>query len=255
MEKRTYENLKYQHGYENHFETEAVAGSLPVGRNSPQKCAHGLYAEQISGTSFTQPRRNNFKTWYYRIQPSVTHKPFKPCAGDKFKYIDNKFSDPNHFIVDPNQHRWRPLELPGEKDSITWIEGLVTHIGIGCPLSKSGFASYQYRCNKSMGHTAFYDSDGDLLIVPQVGTLHITTENGKLTVPPRQIAVIPRGIKFSVDVTEASRGYVAEVFDGHFVLPDLGPIGANGLAANRDFEAPVAAFEEYKGEFTVGGMS
>lgn len=102
-----------------------------------------------------------------------------------------------------------------------------------------------------MDHQAFYSSDGDFLVVPQVGTLYIITENGKLEVPPKYIAVLPRGIKFAVQVTEASRGYAVECFDGHFQLPDLGPIGANGLATQRDFEAPVAYYEERMGEYTI----
>ena len=238
-------------GFENHFSTEAVKGALPIGRNAPQVCPHGLYAEQISGTSFTQPRRANFRSWYYRILPSVTHKPFEPCDPEKFKYIDNNFDDDECFQIDPNQHRWRPVELPAEGTSLTWLEGLICHIGMGSAIGKSGFAAYQYRCNKSMTNQAFCNSDGDMLIVPQHGTLRIVSENGLLEVPPKHVAILPRGIRFAIEVSEACRGYVAEIFDGHFILPDLGPIGANGLANTRDFEAPTAWYEEYKGEFTV----
>ncbi len=179
----------------------------------------------------------------------MTHKPYTKCT--QFEYIDNKFTDDTRYEIDPNQHRWKPIPLPEETQQLTWIEGLVSHIGIGCPLNKSGFAGYQYRCNKSMTREAFYNSDGDLLIVPQQGTLYVVTENGNLVVPPKFICVIPRGIKFAVEVKEACRGYVAEIFDGHFQLPDLGPIGANGLANNRDFQAPLAAYERIKEEFTV----
>lgn len=226
-----------------------MKGALPIGRNNPQRCPMGLYAEQLSGTSFTQPRRNNFRTWYYRIQPSVTHHPFLPT--DKFKHITNAFDDESQFYIDPNQHRWRPIKLPEDGVDMTWLEGLVCHVGMGSAIGRNGFAAYQYRCNKSMTNQAFCNSDGDMLIVPQQGTLYIATENGKLVVPPKSIAIIPRGIRFSIDVTETSRGYVAEIFDGHFELPNLGPIGANGLASARDFEAPQAWYEEVKAEFQV----
>lgn len=241
-----------QPGFENHFSSEAVKGALPLGRNAPQQCPHGLYAEQISGTSFTQPRRSNFRSWYYRILPSVTHRPFVACDAQKFKYIDNEFENDESFYVDPNQHRWAPVELPKDGENLTWLEGLVCHVGMGSAIGRSGFAAYQYRCNKSMVNQAFSNSDGDLLIVPQQGNLRIVTENGRLEVPPKYVAILPRGIRFAVEVTETSRGYVAEIFDGHFQLPDLGPIGSNGLANTRDFEAPTAWYEEYSGDFMVG---
>jgi homogentisate 1,2-dioxygenase len=215
-------------------------------------CPNGLYAEQINGTSFTQSRRTNFRSWLYKIQPSVTHLPYKKSNPEQFKYIDNNFGCPKSFFIDPNQKRWLPVPLPTAEESITFVEGLVTHAGTGSPIDKAGIAIYHYRCNKSMDTSAFYNSDGDFLIVPQVGSLNIITENGKLVVPPKYVAIIPRGIKFAVHVNEASRGYVCEIFDGHFQLPDLGPIGSNGLANNRDFEAPVAFYETTKAEFTVG---
>lgn len=248
---RCFEKLTYQPGFENHFSTESVPGSLPIGRNSPQVCAHGLYAEQLSGTSFTQPRRLNFRTWYYRMQPSVTHSPFVPADAEKFKYVDNNFDCPDSYELNPNQFRWLPVDLPAENESINFVEGLIAHAGIGSPSNKSGMCIYHYRCNQSMTRSAMHNSDGDFLIVPQTGTINLVTENGLLQVPPKYICVIPRGIKFAVEVSEASRGYVAEVFDGHFQLPDLGPIGSNGLANTRDFEAPVAWAEDVKAEFKV----
>jgi homogentisate 1,2-dioxygenase len=249
---RCFAKVEYQTGFENNFSTEAVKGALPIGMNSPQQCPYGLYAEQLSGTSFTQPRRSNFRTWYYRMQPSVTHNPFKHCDAEKFQYIDNHFECKKSYVINPNQHRWNPMELPKADDNITWVEGLVAHVGTGAPLNKSGICIYQYRCNKSMDHQAFYSSDGDFLIVPQLGTLYVITENGKLIIPPKHILIVPRGIKFAIQVTEACRGYAVEVFDGHFQLPDLGPIGSNCLANGRDFEAPVAFYEERAGEYTVG---
>lgn len=165
--------------------------------------------------------------------------------------MDNKFDCPKSYVLNPNQHRWMPIALPTAEEKITWVEGLVAHVGIGSPVNKSGMCIYQYRCNASMHNQAFYNSDGDFLVIPQIGTLHVATEFGKLVVPPKHVLIIPRGIKFAVEVTEASRGYVGEIFDGHFQLPDLGPIGANGLATQRDFEAPVAWFEQVKQQFTL----
>lgn len=82
-------------------------------------------------------------------------------------------------------------------------------------------------------------------VVPQQGVLDITTEFGKLRVAPNEIAVIQRGIRYSVNLPDGpSRGYILEVFGAHFELPDLGPIGANGLANPRDFQTPVAYYEE-----------
>lgn len=181
----------------------------------------------------------------------MTHEPFKPCDQEKFKYIDNKFDCPKSYVLNPNQHRWNPIPLPTTEESLTWIEGLVSHVGIGSPANKSGMCIYQYRCNKSMHNQAFYNSDGDLLIIPQIGTLNVITEFGKLQVPPKYILIMPRGVKFSVEVTQESRGYVGEIFDGHFQLPDLGPIGANGLATQRDFEAPIASFEQVNSQFVI----
>jgi len=85
-----------------------------------------------------------------------------------------------------------------------------------------------YTWNESMNDTAFFSSDGDILIVPQLGKLTVMTEFGLLIAEPKHIIVIPRGVKFSVDIEEDSRGYYCEVYNGHFAIPDLGPIGTNG---------------------------
>lgn len=229
----------YLSGFGSEFssEHEKYPGALPVGQNSPQKCAYGLYAEQLSGSAFTAPRSENFRTWFYRILPSAVHKPFKQYHGAK--YLSSNW---NEVAPDPNQLRWNPFQLPN--DSTDFVDGLSTLCGAGDPKSRHGIAVHIYACNAPMVNRAFYNSDGDFLIVPQEGALNITTEFGKLYVEPNEICVIQQGMKFSVNVTGASGGYILEVYDGHFKLPDLGPIGANGLANPRDFLTPTAWFED-----------
>eukprot|EP01098_Paradermamoeba_levis_P016930 TRINITY_DN942_c0_g1_i1.p1 TRINITY_DN942_c0_g1~~TRINITY_DN942_c0_g1_i1.p1 ORF type:complete len:431 (-),score=97.56 TRINITY_DN942_c0_g1_i1:139-1431(-) len=232
---------QYQPGFGNHFSTEAVAGALPIGCNSPQQCPHGLYAEQLSGAAFTVPRANQQRSWLYRIRPSVVHKPFTKTSSG---LLDN-----NPSVVDPDQTRWKPFPIPENPQD--FVEGLVTVAGAGDPSSKSGLAIHIYLANKSMQDKCLYNSDGDFLIVPQQGKLELQTEFGWLEVPPGEIAVVQRGIKFAVHVEGPSRGYILEVFNGHFKIPDLGPIGANGLANPRDFLSPVAAFEDKASKFTL----
>ncbi|XP_022916677.2 homogentisate 1,2-dioxygenase [Onthophagus taurus] len=230
--------LKYLNGFDSEFQSEDPRrpNSLPKGQNSPQKCPYGLYAEQLSGSAFTAPRTENKRTWFYRIRPSVGHFPFK-------KFLKgNVTHDWNEQDPDPNQMRWNPFDFP--KDQIDFVEGLNTVCGAGDPKMKSGLAIHVYICNVSMGNRAFYNSDGDFLIVPQSGVLFITTEFGKMEVGPNEIAVIQQGMRFKIDVNEPSRGYILEVFGQHFILPDLGPIGANGLANPRDFQTPVALYED-----------
>ena len=234
-------NLKYQAGFGNHHATEALPGALPLGQNAPQKCPYGLYAEQLTGTAFTCPRAKNFRSWLYRIRPSVTHAPFK------------KVSDTNEFdgLVDnPNQLRWRPFEVP-TTSGITFANGCTLLTGAGNPADKQGLAVYVYGITASMEKTAMYNSDGDYLIVPQQGTLTIQTEMGLLVVEPCEIIVIPRGIKFSININGPSRGYVLEIFKAHFEIPSLGPIGSNGLANPRDFEIPVAHYQDIDETYTL----
>lgn len=231
---------KYLSGFGSHFSSEdgRCPGALPEGQNSPQKCAYGLYAEQLSGSAFTAPRTENARSWLYRIRPSVVHQPFKPYQVAPFLRGTNW--DEQH--PNPNQMRWNPFDLPtGQQD---FVAGLHTVCGAGDVRSRSGLAVHVYLCNKSMENTAFYNSDGDFLIVPQQGSLDITTELGRMYVKPNEICVIPQGIRFSVAVEGPTRGYILEVYDGHFKLPDLGPIGANGLANPRDFLTPTAWFED-----------
>lgn len=225
--------------------SEALEGALPEGQNSPQVCPYGLYAEQLSGTAFTAPRHKNLRSWLYRIRPSVLQSPFKEA---EFQPI---FEDHSNLVIDPNQMRWNPPEISIESNvglEVDFIDGLQLMCSSGDASMKEGLSIYQYLATISMVDKAFYNSDGDFLIVPQLGSLMITTEFGKLHVSPKEIIVIPRGIKFSIhlDITDTPfcRGYVLEINKGHFELPGLGPIGANGLANPRDFKAPVAWFED-----------
>ena len=240
----TTKTLKYQTGYGNEFASEALEGALPEGRNSPQRVAYGLYAEQISGTAFTAPRSQNRRSWLYRIRPAAMHKPFVAVEAST---LHNRFDE---VATNPNQLRWDPLPVP-EKPT-DFVDGLVTMAGNGGPAAQSGIGIHLYAANRSMRERYFYDADGELLIVPQLGRLVIHTELGVLEIEPQQIAVIPRGIRFRVDLPDGdSRGYVAENFGSALRLPDLGPIGSNGLANPRDFEAPVARYEDLEGDFEL----
>ncbi|KAJ1948026.1 hypothetical protein EC988_005340 [Linderina pennispora] len=232
---------KYQPGFGNHFSSEALPGALPVGQNSPQVCPYGLYAEQLSGTAFTVGRAGNQRTWLYRIHPAAMHKPFEPFLSSQNKVIGN--FDANTTVTTPTQICWLPFEIP-ESEPLDFVTGLCTIGGAGDTALKSGLAVHIYAATKSMDKRAFSNSDGDLLIVPQQGRLDMQTEFGPIMVAPNQIAVIQRGIRFSVSLLDGpSRGYILEVYDNHFELPDLGPIGANGLANPRDFQTPMAKYE------------
>src|SRR6476619_1268405 len=229
----------YQSGFGNAFATEAIAGTLPVGRNSPQRVAHGLYAEQLSGTAFTAPRHANRRSWLYRIRPAAMHGPF--TAFEQPRFHDDFGTGP----VTPDQLRWSPLPLPLPDAPTDFVDGLFTMAGNGSPAAMNGVGIHLYAANASMQGRFFYDADGELLIVPQQGRLRIETELGVLEVEPQEIAVIPRGIRFRVALPDgAARGYVCENFGALFRLPDLGPIGSNGLANPRDFLTPVAAYED-----------
>lgn len=240
----TTKTASYQTGFGNEFASEALPGALLEGRNSPQRVAYGLYAEQISGTAFTAPRSHNRRSWLYRIRPAAMHKPFVAVEDST---LHNRFDEE---ATNPNQLRWDPLPVP-EKPT-DFIDGLVTMAGNGGPAAQSGIGIHLYAANRSMHGRYFYDADGELLIVPQLGRLVIHTELGVLEIEPQQIAVIPRGIRFRVDLPDGnSRGYVAENFGSALRLPDLGPIGSNGLANPRDFEAPVACYEDLEGDFEL----
>ena len=242
-------DLRYMTGFGNECATEAVSGTLPVGRNSPQRVAHGLYAEQISGTAFTAPRGENRRSWLYRIRPAAMHGAFEPYSQPPgvIGKFHNDFGDGP---VTPDQLRWSPLPMP--EQSADFVDGLFTMAGNGSAASQHGVGIHLYAANRDMQGRWFYDADGELLIVPQQGRLRIATELGVIEVEPQQIAVIPRGIRFAVTLPDGeARGYVCENFGALLKLPDLGPIGSNGLANPRDFETPVAAFEQLEGDFEL----
>ena len=238
-------NDHYMTGFGGHFETEAVPGALPKGRNSPQRPAFGLYTEQLSGTAFTAPRHENRRSWLYRMRPTAEHPPYHIYQGAR-TFTDIVPDKP----VAPNRLRWDPVaaELP---DGMDFVDGIASMLTTRPPGDLSGVCVHLYRATRSMRKRVFVDADGELLIIPQQGELAIFTELGRLYVAPGSIAVIPRGVKFRVDVEGDSRGYVAENHGAPFRLPDLGPIGANGLANPRDFETPVAAYEDVDGDHEV----
>ena len=236
--------LAYQSGFGNEFASEALPGALPVGRNSPQRCPYGLYAEQLSGTAFTAPRHENRRSWLYRIRPGAMHGPFAPRPAARFH---NVFGDGP---VSPEQMRWNPLPAPDAPTD--FLDGLYTMAGNGGPEAGTGVGVHVYAANRSMQGRFFYDADAELLIVPQQGRLVLRTEFGALEVEPQEIALVPRGVRFAVDLPDGeARGYVCENFGAHLRLPDLGPIGSNGLASPRDFVAPRAAYEDVEGEFEL----
>jgi homogentisate 1,2-dioxygenase len=234
----------YQTGFGNEFASEALPGALPQGRNSPQRVAYGLYAEQLTGTAFTAPRSHNRRAWLYRIRPAAMHTRFVMLEGGRFH---NRFAE---VPADPNQLRWDPLPIPAAPTD--FIDGLETMAGNGSAAAQCGIGIHVYAANRSMQGRFFCNADAEMLIVPQQGRLSLATELGVIEIEPQQIAVVPRGIRFRVDLLDAAaRGYVAENFGSAFRLPDLGPIGSNGLANARDFETPVAAYEDVEGEFEL----
>jgi homogentisate 1,2-dioxygenase len=226
-------------GFANHFATEAVVGALPIGRNSPQKPPFGLYAEQLSGTAFTAPRCENRRSWLYRLRPTANHGAFAPYPRATF-LRSGPFDE---VPPSPNRMRWDPLPIPAERTD--FIDGLVTYAGNGSVADGTGIGIHLYAANASMEGRAFFSADGELLIVAEQGSLRLVTEMGVLALAPQQIAVVPRGVRFRVELIEGPiRGYVCENYGALFRLPDLGPIGSNGLANPRDFETPAAWFED-----------
>jgi len=231
-------------GFRNEFATEALPGALPVGQNSPQRCAYGLYAEKLSGTAFTAPRAANLRSWLYRIRPSVVHGEFRPIDKGLVR------TGPDGTLTMPDQLRWDPLPMP--EGGADFVDGLVTMAANGAPLAQAGIGIHIYRATRSMGDRYFQDADGELLIVPEAGGLTLHTEFGLIGIVPGEIAVIPRGVKFRVDLAgESARGYVCENYGAALTLPERGPIGTDGLANSRDFLAPVAAYEDREGEFEL----
>jgi homogentisate 1,2-dioxygenase len=230
-------SLRYQSGFGNEFSSEAVPGTLPQGRNSPQKVERGLYAELLSGTAFTAPRADNRRTWLYRRRPSVL------CgAYEALPHPALKTGAKDGVAAPPNPLRWQPIAIPDT--ALDFIDGLRTIAVNGDAEAQTGMAAHLYVANRSMADRAFVNADGEMLVVPQQGALTITTELGVLAVAPGEVALLPRGMAFSVAIDGPSRGYVCENYGAHFRLPELGPIGSNGLANARDFLAPVARFDD-----------
>jgi homogentisate 1,2-dioxygenase len=238
---------RYQTGYGNEFATEALAGALPQGRNSPQRPPYGLIAEQFSGTSFTTPRAYNRRTWCYRIRPACQHGEFEPLDQGLVRNAPLDEAPPA-----PNAMRWLPLPMPdGAQD---FVDGLATIAVNGDPATQCGMALHIYRATRSMHGRYFFDADGELLIVPQLGRLRLHTELGIVDAEPGAFALVPRGLRLRVELPDgAARGYVCENHGAPLRLPELGPLGANGLANARDFEAPVAAYEDVDGDFELVG--
>ncbi|MBR0754410.1 homogentisate 1,2-dioxygenase [Bradyrhizobium jicamae] len=237
-------DLVYMSGFGNEFETESLPGALPRGQNSPQKAPYGLYSELISGTTFSAIRSRNRRTYMFRIHPSV--------QAPKYRRIDNKLicTPPFEEPPLPNNMRWDPFEVSGEPAD--FIDGLATMCGAGNPMAHTGVAIHLYRANRSMTERIFANNDGEMIVMPQTGKLRIPTEMGILDAVPGEFVVIPRGIRFRVELLQgASRGFVCENFGLAFHLPELGLIGSNGLANAADFMAPVAAYEDRNGTFQL----
>jgi homogentisate 1,2-dioxygenase len=236
--------MQYQSGFGNTFSGEAVPGALPIGRNSPQKVAHGLYAELLSGTAFTAPRKHNLRTWMYRIRPSAAHGTFSPMRAGT--WITAPF---NEVATPANRLRWNAWPMPAA--GTDFIDGVVTVAGNGDAHAQSGVAAHVYRANRTM-ERYFTNSDGEMLLVPQAGALLVHTELGRLHVQPGEIALVPRGMRMRIELPHGqAAGYLCENYGAPFTLPELGPIGSNGLANARDFLAPVPAFENSTARATL----
>jgi homogentisate 1,2-dioxygenase len=237
--------LNYLSGFGNRFESEARPGALPVGRNSPQRAPMGLYAELLSGTAFTAPRDHNRRTWMYRTRPAAMHKPFVRVSNGDWQ------TGPFNDVETPaNRLRWDPWPMPATPTD--FIGGVVSVAGNGDAHAQTGVAAHVYRANRSMDDRYFVNSDGEMLVVLQDGALVFHTELGRLGVAPGEIVVIPRGMRFRVELLEATaRGYICENYGAAFRLPELGPIGSNGLANARDFLAPVACYEDVSGPVRI----
>jgi homogentisate 1,2-dioxygenase len=238
----------YMPGFGNDFETEALPGALPQGMNSPQKCNYGLYGEQLSGTAFTAPSHQNERTWCYRIRPSVKHT-----------------------------HRFQKIAVPHWK-SAPLVDPDIISLG-SIPLGSGGGAlrtadldhrhahhDHGGRCEHPDRHGEPYVSGERSRCRMNISSrptancwscrrkagLRFCTELGIIDLEPKEIAILPRGLVYRVEVLEGpARGFVCENYGQKFVLPGRGPIGANCMANPRDFKTPVAAFEDREVPSTV----
>ena len=240
-------NEGYMPGFGNHHETEALPDALPQGMNSPQRVNYGLYAEQLTGTAFTAPSHQNERTWCYRIRPSVKH-------SGRYTRIDLPYwqsaptVDPD--VISLGQYRWDPVPMAAQP--LTWLTGMRTMTTAGDVNTQVGMAAHIYLVTDSMRDDYFYSADSELLIVPQEGQLRFATELGVVDLKPQEIAIIPRGLVYRVEVLDGpARGFVCENYGQKFELPGRGPIGANAMANPRDFKTPVAAFEDREVPSTV----
>src|SRR5687768_17470535 len=232
----------YLSGFGNHFATEAVPGALPEGRNSPQKPDFGLYAEQLSGTAFTAPRDENRRSWLYRLRPSAEHPPYRRYDGASL-FAPGPAPEP----LAPNRMRWDKLPMPEQPADL--IDSMTTMVANRSPEDLEGVAVHVYRAARDMEQRCFADADGELLFIPQQGRLDLHTEMGRIEIAPGEVALVPRGLRFRAVLPDgAARGYVAENHGALFRLPELGPIGSNGLANPRDFLTPAARYEDEEGE-------
>ncbi len=230
----------YMPGFGNDFETEALPDALPQGRNSPQKCNYGLYGEQLSGTAFTAPGHSNERTWCYRIRPSVKHNG-RYVRIDLPYWVTAPAVDPG--LASLGQYRWDPV--PHADEPLTWLTGMRTMTTAGDVNTQVGMAAHVYLVTALMEDDYFFSADSELLVVPQEGRLRFLTELGVIDIEPQEIALIPRGLVYRVELLDGpARGFVCENYGQKFDLPNRGPIGANCMANRRDFKTPVAAFED-----------
>jgi homogentisate 1,2-dioxygenase len=234
---RAPERIATMPGLGSTHESEALPGALPGRQNTPLPPPYGLYPELLSGTPFTVKSAESSRVWMYRIRPSFSHAAYVPLPVGRF---GAPFED-----VVPNRTRWKPVPIPQAPLATDFVDGLATLGGAGEPTVGPGFAVHLYAANADMIDRALSSADGDLLLVPQTGTLDLRTELGWLRVAPGSIAIIPRAVKFAIGLPDgAARGWVLEVYGRRLRLPERGPIGSNGLADARHFRAPVASFED-----------
>jgi homogentisate 1,2-dioxygenase len=231
----------YMTGFGNSFETEALPGAMPIGRNSPQKVSFGLYAEQLSGSPFTAPQSTNQRSWLYRIRPTVKH-------SGRYRKLDRQLirtapAAREESDLPIGQLRWSPIPMPQEK--LTFVTGLRTMTTAGDAETRAGMAAHVSFVTEPMRNEYLFNADGEFLIVAQQGRLRLRTEFGVIDIEPGEICLIQRGVIFKVEPLDGpARAYVCENYGGTFMLPDRGPIGANCLANARDFLTPVAAYED-----------